>query len=246
MKAMIFAAGLGTRMRPITDSIPKALVPIGELPLLEIVIRRLMYFGIREIVINVHYKSALVLEFLKQKNNFGIDIKISDESDMLLETGGGLRKAAHFFDDNQPILVCNTDILSSIDIHALQTAHLQSNAIATVAIRNRKSSRYFLFDDELTLCGWQNTSTDEVRMSRSAAPLTSFAFSGFQILSPAFLKLLPNDKPKYSIIDVYLEAAKTQLVKGFVHNEDTWGDIGTPQHIDTAKDILKGLQLADF
>jgi NDP-sugar pyrophosphorylase family protein len=243
MKAMIFAAGLGTRMSPLTDNLPKALVPVSGKPLLEIVIRRLIFFGFREIIINVHYKADQIVAFLKKNKNFGIDIHISDESELLLETGGGLQKAAPFFKDGKPFLVCNCDILSNINLDTLIAAHLQSEAIATVAVRDRVTSRYFLFDESLNLCGWKNTKTDEVRMSRSVQAPSAFAFSSFQVLTPTFLELLPTEPKKYSIIDVYLKAAQSHVVKGFLHNEDTWADIGTPKHIIDGEKVLKSMVL---
>ncbi len=238
---MIFAAGLGTRMSPLTDNLPKALVPVSGKPLLEIVIRRLIYFGFREIIINVHYKADQIVDFLKKNNHFGIDIQISDESDLLLETGGGLQKAAPFFNDGQPFLVCNCDILSNINLDTFIAAHKASESIATVAIRDRITSRYFLFDESLNLCGWKNTKTEEIRTSRSVQQSKAFAFSSFQILTPTFLQFLPTDRQKYSIIDVYLEAARTHTIKGFLHNEDTWADIGTPRHIIDGESVLKSM-----
>jgi NDP-sugar pyrophosphorylase family protein len=243
MKAMIFAAGLGTRMSPLTDNLPKALVPVSGKPLLEIVIRRLIFFGFREIIINVHYKADQIVDFLKKNNNFGIDIHISDESDLLLETGGGLQKAAPFFNDGKPFLVCNCDILSNINLDTLIAAHLQSEAIATVAIRNRVTSRYFLFDESQHLCGWKNTKTEEIRMSRAVKTPNAFAFSSFQILTPTFLQLLPTELKKHSIIDVYLKAAQSHIIKGFLHDNDTWADIGTPKHIADGEIVLKSMVL---
>jgi NDP-sugar pyrophosphorylase family protein len=242
MKAMIFAAGLGTRMRPLTDNLPKALVLINGVPLLEIVIRHLMAYDFREIIINVHYKAEQIIAFLAKNDNFGIHIQISDESDMLLETGGGLQKAAPFFSDGAPFLVCNCDILSNINLDALVQTHIQSEAIATMAIRNRITSRYLLFDDNLSLCGWQNTKTDELRMSKTAQHISPYGFSSFQILTADFLRLLPTHITKYSIIDVYLEAAKQHKIQGFLHNNDTWADIGTPKHIAEGELVLKSMK----
>lgn len=243
MKAMIFAAGLGTRMRPLTDHLPKALVQVNGIPLLEIVIRHLMAYGFCEIIINVHYKAEQIVDFLKQKNNFGIHIQISDESDLLLETGGGLQKAAPFFDDGAPFLVCNCDILSNINLDALLQAHHQGESIATVAVRNRSTARYLLFDDNMSLCGWQNIKTDELRMSKTRQYTSPYAFSSFQILTADFLRLLPKVLTKYSIIDVYLEAAKQHNILGYIHNNDTWADIGTSKHIQEGEIVLKSMNI---
>ncbi|MGB1243748.1 MAG: sugar phosphate nucleotidyltransferase, partial [Chitinophagales bacterium] len=167
MKAMIFAAGLGTRLRPLTNDKPKALVEVNGKPLLEIVILQLKRYGFRDIVVNVHYFAKQIIRFLEAKNNFGIHIQISDESDLLLETGGGLQKAKHFLcSDDEPFLVHNVDILSDINLKALYQSHLEGSPLATLVVRNRKTSRYLLFDETNRLCGWKNVKTGEVRMMR--------------------------------------------------------------------------------
>lgn len=245
LKAMIFAAGLGTRMRPITDNIPKALVSVDGIPLLEIVIRRLKYFGITDIIINVHYLAEQIEAFLAQNNNFGVNITISDERTKLLETGGGLKKAQYFFDDDNPFLICNTDVLSNIDIQRLFEAHQKNAAIATLAVQQRPSSRYLLFDDDMKLCGWQNTKTNDTKIVRpyTSAQLTPLAFSTYQIISPRIFDYFPPEKEVFSTIDVFLAAAKNNIIKGYNHSEDTWIDVGTPANIPFASDILSTIKL---
>ena len=169
MKAMIFAAGLGTRLRPLTNDRPKALVEVKGTPLLEITIKRLIHFGVREIIINVHHFADKIEAFLKKNKNFGIRIVTSHETERPLETGGGLKKAAWFFNDGQPFIVCNADILSDIDLKKMYEMHCKSDAISTFAIQKRDTSRYMLHDTEGVLCGWLNTKTKAVRMGRFAA-----------------------------------------------------------------------------
>lgn len=243
---MIFAAGLGTRMRPITNQFPKALVPIDGMPLLEIVIRRLKYFGIKDIIINVHYLADQIEDFLAQKKNFDINILISDEREKVLETGGGLKKAQWFFDDNKPFLVCNTDVLSSINLHQLSLQHIQNQSIATLATQWRKTSRYLIFDENQNLSGWLNTKNGAIRMSKQDAKLLQMmAFSTFQILDPRLFQYFPTDNDVFTTIDVFLNAVQHgEIIKGFPHNDDMWIDVGTPENIEAAKAIVEAMQLS--
>lgn len=191
MKAMIFAAGLGTRLQPFTGHLPKAMVPVGGVPMLERVVNRLMEFGVREIIINVHHFPDQIIDFLLSKNNFGIHIEISDERDLLLDTGGGLKKAAGFFDDGKPFILHNVDVLSNISLREMLALHHAENALTTLAVSNRDSSRYFLFDEKMRLCGWEHTGKAEVRLARDCRikPLR-FAFSGIHIISPEIFSLM--------------------------------------------------------
>lgn len=223
MKAMIFAAGLGTRLRPLTNDKPKALVEVKGKSLLEITINRLIENEIDKIIINVHHFADQVIQFVNEKK-FKAKIVISDERDKLLDTGGGLKKAKWFFDD-QPFLVHNVDIVSDIDLRELYNIHIKNNSLATVAVRNRKSSRYFLFDNDMILCGWENVNKNEKIISRRRNNLNQFAFSGIQIMSPKIFDFFPN-KDVFSIIDVYLTASKHELIKGYLHNYSFWQDVG--------------------
>jgi len=235
MKAMIFAAGLGTRLKPLTDFKPKALVEVNGITLLEHAIMKLQHFGINEIIINVHHFSNQIIDFLKRKNNFGIHIEISDESDQLLDTGGGLKKASWFFKDNNPLLVYNVDVISDIDLDCMLRSHVQSGALATLAVRQRETSRYFLFNDDMNLCGWKNKKTNEQIISRnSSGNLIPLAFSGIHVVSPQLFKLM-NENGKFSITEVYTRLSTYHDIKGFQHDTDFWIDLGKPESIEEAE-----------
>lgn len=239
MKAMIFAAGLGNRLKPLTENKPKALVEINGKPLLEILIERLKTYGYDEIIINVHHYSYQVIDFLRQKKNFNIHIEISDETNLLLDTGGGLKKAAWFFNDGQPFLVHNVDILSDINLTELYEAHINSRSLSTLAVRNRKSSRYFLFDDSIQLCGWKNVKTGDKIISRYSSPeLTQLAFSGIQIVSPSIFNYIKDDGV-FSITNTYIELCANHKITGYLHNDSFWMDLGKPESIKKAEEILK-------
>ncbi len=237
MKAMIFAAGLGTRLRPYTNDKPKALIEVGGEPLLGIALRRLAAAGCREVVINVHHFAEQVMDFLEKNTPSGIQIHISDERKRLLDTGGGLKKAAPLLDGDAPFLVCNVDILTNLDLAAFYARHCKSKALATLAVRQRTTSRYFLFDEKMCLKGWQNSKTgDVVYVSgvSSVEPLEAWAFSGVHAISPEIFKWMPEEEV-FSIIDVYLAAAGKNLVAGYPHDEDVWMDVGSPRSLEEAE-----------
>jgi NDP-sugar pyrophosphorylase family protein len=242
-RAMIFAAGLGARLRPLTLERPKALVEVGGMPLLEIAIRRLMLFGVREIIVNVHHFAEQIIRFLAAKDNFGIHIAISDERELLLDTGGGLKQAAWFFGE-APFLAVNADVLSDLDLGALLAAHRASGALATLAVRTRPSSRYLLFDDSLELCGWRHARSGEERPRRPKVDPRPYAFSGIQALSPGIFTLMPAGARVFSIIDVYLSASPEHAVKGFPHEEGCWLDVGKLPALAEAERLLPRLRLA--
>ncbi len=233
---MIFAAGLGTRLRPLTDDRPKALVEVGGVSLLEINIRRLIHFGFDEIIINTHHFAEKIAAFLVSKNNFGIRIELSHEVEKPLETGGGLKKAAWFFDDGQPFLVCNADILCDIDLKNLYTTHCQSDALATFAIQQRDTSRYMLHDASLRLCGWANVKTKAVKIARVAAELQMYSFSCFHVVSPAIFKTTP-EADYFSMIDWYLAIADTHKIMGYRHDNDLWCDVGKIETLPEAEAV---------
>lgn len=232
MKAIVFAAGLGTRLKPLTNTRPKALVELNGVPLLEIAIRKLKHFGFDEIIVNIHHFGEMIIDFLKAKNNFDIHIEISDERDFLLETGGGLKKASWFLKE-EPFLVYNADILTDMDLKAFYEEHLRSKALATLAVRKRATSRYLQFDADNILCGWTNVKTGEVRSSRPGKDLQNLAFSGMHVISPEIFDKMP-DKQKFSIIDTYLEAAKDFEIKAYPHDDDLWVDVGKPESLEKA------------
>lgn len=207
-QAMIFAAGLGTRLKPLTDTMPKALVPVGGKPLLWHVLQKLKAAGFERIVINVHHFAQQIIDYLKANDNFGIDIRISDETEMLLETGGGIKKALSLFNQDSPILIHNVDILSNIDLNSVYEEAVSTNVDALLLVSWRKTKRYLLFDDEMILDGWTNIETGEVRSPYPALDPTDMkqlAFSGIHILSPHIFPLF-NDMPdRFGIIDFYLK-----------------------------------------
>ena len=228
MKALIFAAGLGTRLKPITDNLPKALVPIAGKPLLEHVILKLKTSGFDEILINVHHFPDQIIDFIKRNNNFDIRIEISDERELLLDTGGGIKKAAAFFDDNQPFLVHNVDILSTVNLNELYHQHHRSNPLATLVVSRRDTFRYLLFDDDLRLRGWINEKTGETKPVGFKHPerYAKFAFSGIQVLSPQVFKLMETYPEKFPIMDFYLENAKQNSILSYVPADYKMIDVG--------------------
>lgn len=241
MKAMIFAAGLGTRLKPITDNLPKALVPVAGKPLLEYIIVKLISSGVDEIIVNVHHFPDLIIDFLKSKNNFNIRIEISDERDYLLDTGGGIRKAAWFFDDGKPFLVHNVDILSNVDLTLLYQKHLQTHSLATLVVNQRHTFRYLLFNDDLRLQGWINEKTGETKPEglKNPAFYNKLAFSGIQILSPDVFSLMENLEAKYPIIDFYLKNASSNNITGFIPDNYKMIDVGKLETLDEAEAFVK-------
>ncbi|MBI9068243.1 MAG: nucleotidyltransferase family protein [Salinivirgaceae bacterium] len=237
-KAMIFSAGIGSRLKPITNNIPKALVEVSGKTLLQINIEKLIGAGVTDIVVNVHHFAEQIKSYLEQNKNFGVSIKISDESDLLIDTGGGLKKAAPLFGNCESIIIQNVDIYSTINYHKLIEYHYSTNSLATLAIKNRTSSRHLLFDENMELGGWRNNKTDEEIIIKPEKELIPFAFSGIHVIKPELLKLLPNEKA-YAIIPIYLELAKNNLLSGYLHNDDTWFDIGTPQKLKSFINYLE-------
>ncbi len=244
MKAMILAAGKGTRLKPLTDSTPKALVELNGTPMLEIVIRKLIKSGVQEIIINVHHLANQIIDFLKDKNNFGIRIEISNEENQLLDTGGGLKKASWFFDDNKPFIVHNVDIISDIDLNAMMDDHYKHDALATLAVRDRQSSRYFLFNHQNYLCGWKNTKTEEIITHEPNLELKPLAFSGIHIINPKIFSLMSNSE-KFSIVESYLKLSQKHTIVGYQNDQDYWFDIGKPENLKKANEWLKKNETID-
>jgi NDP-sugar pyrophosphorylase family protein len=239
MKAFIPAAGLGTRLRPLTDNKPKALIEINGISLLELTITKLIRAGFDQIIVNVHHFADQIIGFLETKKNFGVEIVISDERDLLLDTGGGLKKAAWFFNTPESFLIHNVDILSDTDISNLYYLQKQSGKIATLAVQERKSSRYFLFDENKNLCGWKNEKTNEIKMARiSPGILRQFAFSGIQIIDPRIFKFMP-DKNVFSLVDLYLQTASVEKITYFDNTGSTFLDLGKIENISEAEKKLK-------
>lgn len=246
MKAMILAAGLGTRLRPLTDDRPKAQVELNGRTLLEIAIARLREFGVNEIIINVHHFADKLVEYLRQNRNFGVRIEISREDPLLLDTGGGLKKAAWFFlEDNsdEPFLLHNVDVLSNIDLAQMVKAHRERRAIATLAVQQRASSRQLLFDDNLQLCGRRIGHEGRPEIIRPAENLQELAFSGIHVISPDLLSMM-EEEGAFSIIDTYLRlAAVRENIGAFRADEYYWRDLGRPEHIRQAEEDIRNARL---
>ncbi|MDA3909757.1 MAG: nucleotidyltransferase family protein [Bacteroidales bacterium] len=231
MKAMIFAAGLGTRLYPLTEDRPKALVEINEKPMIGHLIHKLHSFGFDEFVINVHHFAEKLIDYLQSKEFSAYQISISDESAKLLDTGGALIKARELLQGDSPVLLHNVDIWTNINYADLVRAHNVAQSFATLAVRDRETSRYLLFNDDSELVGWKNIKTGEVRPVKTFDNPTPLAFSGIQMVSQDFLKSLSGNG-KFSIIESYLDAAKSNQIKAFVHQADFWMDLGKPEAID--------------
>jgi NDP-sugar pyrophosphorylase family protein len=245
MKAMILAAGLGTRLRPLTDDRPKALVEINGRTLLEITLSRLRTFGVCDVIVNAHHFADMVVEYLKKNGNFGMCIEVSRE-EVLLDTGGGLKKAAHFLSksctaSDEPFILHNVDVLSTIDLQRMVQAHKDNNALATLAVQDRKTSRYLLFDEHRQLCG-RRSNNQEPELVRSTNQTQPRAFSGIHVISPRLLPRMTEDGT-FSIITTYLRlAAQGEKIQAFRADEYYWRDLGKPENIaEAASDLKRGL-----
>jgi N-acetyl-alpha-D-muramate 1-phosphate uridylyltransferase len=233
---MIFAAGLGTRFKPWTDSHPKALALVNGKSLLQRNVEYLQQHGIYDVVVNVHHFSEQIIEAVEKNKGWGSSVQISDESDQVLETGGGLKKASPLLSADL-IVIINADILTDLDLNAMIHHHQSSNAISTLAVTNRKTSRYFLFDNEGVLSGWKNTQTEEEIISRPTTQYHEKAFSGIHVISRALLNYLNKDG-KFGIVDVYLELSKTQIIQSFDHSGNKFIDVGKPDAVAKAEALF--------
>jgi NDP-sugar pyrophosphorylase family protein len=240
LKALLFAAGLGTRLKEHTHNKPKALVDLAGKPLLGHAIEYLKKFGISDITINVFHFADQIISYMEENNSFGIDIHISDERDQLLDTGGGLRKAAVFLKGSEPILIYNVDVISNIDLNLLLKAHQEGKALATLVVRSRDTSRYLMFDPTLQLVGWKNFSNGETIISREASfsEAQSFAFSGIHLIQPELLDLI-EEEGRFPIMDLYLRLAKNNSIKAFIDQSDLWMDLGKPEQLAAAEELFR-------
>jgi mannose-1-phosphate guanylyltransferase len=240
MKAMVLAAGLGTRLRPLTNDRPKALVEVNGRSLLEITLTRLRDFGIRDVIINVHHYADMVIDRVKAAGNFGMNIEFSRE-DILLDTGGGLKQAAWFFGNNNddPFILHNVDVISNIDLQRMIEAHQKSKALATLAVQERKSSRYLLFNDQHELCGRRLVKEEKTEIARPSQNLSELAFAGIHVISPRIFPLL-TEEGVFSIIPAYLRlAAHDEKIQAFRADEYYWRDLGKPENIRQAEQDIK-------
>lgn len=236
---MIFAAGLGTRLKPLTDTMPKALVPVGGQPLLYHVVMRLKDAGFERIVVNVHHFADQIIDYLHANGNFGLDIRISDERDRLLETGGGIKKAMPLFDAESPILIHNVDILSNLDLKSLPMD------APLLVVSERQTKRYLLFDDDMRLQGWTNIETGELKgpVANSQQPsaisqLKRLAFSGIHVFHPSLVPLLDDWQERFPIMDFYLSACATHLIKGYEAPDLRLLDVGKLDTLDQAEKFI--------
>ncbi len=255
MKAMILAAGLGTRLRPLTDDRPKALVTVAGRTLLEITLSRLRSFGVREVIVNAHHFAEQIVDYLEFNRNFGMRIEVSRE-EVLLETGGGLKKAAWFFLEAgasatsaepidapfpEPFLVHNVDVFSTIDLAGMVRYHAEHNALATLAVQNRETSRYLLFDEQNQLCGRRAGQDEKPELMRHTEQVQALAFSGIHVVSPRIFSMLP-DEGAFSIINAYLRlAAQGEKILAFHADGAYWRDLGRPENLSEAvSDLANG------
>ena len=244
---MIFAAGLGSRLKPLTDTMPKALVPVAGCPMLEHVILKLKASGFTEIVINIHHFGEQIIDFLKTNNDFGLTIHISDERDRLLDTGGGIRKARLFFENSgEPFLVHNVDILSDMNLKELYDFHMQSGSVATLLASRRTTSRYLLFNTERKLRGWINKDAGQVKpegFHYDESLYREYAFSGIHVFSPAVFRLMeaPRWEGKFSIMDFYLATCGQTDYSGYLAEKLELIDIGKPETLARAEEFVKKL-----
>ncbi|RLZ11412.1 nucleotidyltransferase family protein [Faecalibacter macacae] len=237
MKAMLFAAGLGTRLKPFTENHPKALAPVNGKPLLQRNIEYLKSFGITEIVVNVFHFADQIIDFLNENDNFGITIHISDERPEVLETGGGLVNAKHFFDED--FLVMNVDILTDLNITDFIKAHQENNALVTLAVSDRTSSRKLFFNEANALKGWKNLNTnEEIKAIDSLDNCKELAFSGIHLIKPELFDFI-TETGKFSIMKVYMELMKSETILGFDHSGGILIDVGRPSSVLEAEEVFK-------
>ena len=237
MKGMIFAAGLGSRLKPWTDHHPKALAVVNGKSLLQRNIEYLQKHGIDEVIVNVHHFADQIIDAIGKNKGWGSKVTISDESDAVLETGGGLKKAAWYFEAENDFVVMNADILTDMNLSAMILQHQQQKSLATLAVSDRDTSRYFLFDDQQVLCGWRNVKTGEERISRDNTALIQKAFSGIHVINVELLKLIKQEG-KFSMVDVYLDLAKTHIISSYDHTGAKLIDVGKPESIAKAEAIF--------
>lgn len=240
LNAMIFAAGVGSRLRPYTDTTPKALIRIGDHPMLEMALRKLERLQVRRVVVNVHHHAQQVIDFVAAYKSELMEICISDESQQLLDTGGGLVKAAPLFEKGSNVLIYNVDVLTNAPLEDLIEYHQSSDHLATMMVQVRTASRYLLFDKDGQLCGWRNPKTmEEIWVNEPDAKALQVGFNGIQIIRPELLTLIKSKRSAFPIIPEYLQLAHSQAIKGWIQsNESEWFDIGTPDKLNNASKLF--------
>lgn len=234
MKAMIFSAGLGTRFKPWTDKHPKALAPVNGKSLLQRNVEYLQQYGITDVIVNVHHFADQIIDAIKKNNGWGSNIIISDETDVVLETGGGLLKARDRFKPGEKFITCNVDILTDLDLNKLLAFHEKHKPLISFGVTNRKTSRYLLFNEHDRLCGWRNTKTGEEKISIPNDVLIQKAYSCVVVFEYDIFNLIPFTG-KFSLMDVYLHLAKEHLILGYDHSGDRLVDVGKPESVEIAE-----------
>ena len=237
MNAIIFSAGLGTRLQPLTNNCPKALVKLNQQPLLWYAIQKLIGAGAKKIIVNIHHFGDQIINYINE-NHFDVPILISDERNLLLDTGGGLLNAKKLFDKTKPIIAMNVDVISSVNFKDVIDFHNKQNALATLVVRKRETSRYFQFNNDMLLCGWKNIKTGEEKTSmKTNSEITLYAFSGIQIISPIIFDFI-TEKEKFSIVELYLRLAKNHKLVGYNDQSDFWLDVGKTDQLAIAEKYL--------
>ncbi|MBS0001097.1 MAG: NTP transferase domain-containing protein [Cyclobacteriaceae bacterium] len=238
MKAMILAAGLGTRLRPLTESIPKALVSIHGMPIIGIIIRRLINFGFTEIIINLHYLPEKIISYIETLNLPGINFYFTHETEKILDTGGGIKNARKYLNDGEPFLVHNVDVISDIDLYRMYRFHQPAKAMATLAVKGKNSQRSLLFDKDWLLAGWENRNTGERKFIRPSGRegLTPTGFCGIHVISPDIFDLMQKTEV-FSIINTYIELAASYRIYGYPVEDNLWMDIGSHKQLEEASQI---------
>lgn len=238
MKAMIFAAGLGTRFKPWTDKHPKALALVNGKSLLQRNVEYLQQYNITDVVVNVHHFSDQVIDAIKKNNGWGSHISISDETDEVLETGGGLLKAKNLLQNEEPFITLNADFLTNLNINSLLAFHKNKQALISFGITNRKTSRNFLFDEDDRLCGWRNNATGQEKITVPKNNLKEMAYSCVVVFNPQIFELIPQ-RGKFSLVDTYLSLAADHPIYGFDHTGDKLVDVGKPESVAMAEQLFK-------
>ncbi|HZK96881.1 MAG TPA: nucleotidyltransferase family protein [Prolixibacteraceae bacterium] len=237
MRAMIFAAGLGTRLYPLTIDKPKALVEVADKTLLQMAIEKVSLAGYHDLVINIHHFGDQIIRFLAKNDNFGQNITISDECGQLLNTGGGILKAAPLLDGDEAFLVYNVDVLSNIDLQLFRKYHLEQGGLVTLAVRDRNTARYLAFDEAMQLTGWRNIKTGDEIASRNMHNCSLLAFSGIQLIEPAIFKLI-TETGSFPLIPLYLRLAAEHRIMGYQDQSTLWMDLGKPEQIKEAEKMI--------
>jgi NDP-sugar pyrophosphorylase family protein len=247
MKAMILAAGLGTRLKPLTDTIPKPLIEINGHTLLEHTIEYLKKYGIHDILINVHHHAEQIMDYIEDKKGFGVSISFSHEMEKPLDTGGGLKKAKWYFDQKAPFLLMASDVLTDLDLNKLICSHkADSDALVTLAVKNRQTSRHLLFDEKMRLSGWKNNQTNEKIFVKGEEPgLIARAFSVIHIIEPEIFDCMP-DEEVFSLTPFYLNLARSHIIRGYDHSDGQWLEFGRLNNLQDDDMLIRAKQIAVF